>query len=250
MKEKDFQELLQAWVAGELNPDEASVFIQAAKNNKEEWNELLFSQGIGTVLKNKEMFEVGDILRNLSKEEGLPDIQNVPQKRIFKGFTLFVGVLLLSCMGIFAVGSYQGWWLSPEDRLVHTYLSPMENVIFTKDSREVFDQLRLGMDAYDKRNYEEAIPSLKWYFDQSADPNGALFLGVSYLMTDEPTNAIPLLRFAATRLEGILTEPAQWYLALALLKQHNYEEAIPLLQTLRTGSLYHTPSAEILEKIQ
>ena len=88
-----------------------------------------------------------------------------------------------------------------------------------------------GMKYYQEKNYEQAIQKLAVFVKRKkAEPYGHFYLGVSYLLTNEPKKVIKHLNLATELCEKqgkeILLEKCHWYLGNAYLKNNDIDKAM------------------------
>ena len=123
-----------------------------------------------------------------------------------------------------------------EQQRLFSVLVPFDNIIgFAADDPST---AAAGMRAYDKQDYATAIQYLSTAVQESPDdPSIQMYLGVSYLLQNDPARGEPLLR-PLTQSNELVSVPARWYLALCLLQQGKKAAAQPLLDALRTDTVY------------
>ena len=120
--------------------------------------------------------------------------------------------------------------------LSKTYLQPMGNI----EGFSANDQTQAGkgMQAYDNKNYKEAITLLNAAVKQkTTDKMLSLYLAISYLMEGKNTESEALLQ-ELIKNSDLETTPAKWYLALSLLQHGQKNEAKALLQSLESDTTY------------
>ncbi len=107
---------------------------------------------------------------------------------------------------------------------------------------------RLGMESYRAANYAAAIDQLSQADPKS--PDVQLFLGISYLMRDQPDAALSHLRATLQLGDSLDIEPAHFYLAKAFLKRHDAASAKAELDAvIALHGDYEKQAHEILSKI-
>lgn len=250
MENFELQEKLRALAAGELNQEETAALRQEAARLPEVAEELYFSQKLTQALQHKDLLEVNGIIGGILASEGLPPTASTAKGWGWGGFLL--GLLFLGAVstGIYLVGNQIHWWQNPEEKLVQEFLQPMENVLFTEQTGMAADDLRLGMDAYDQKDYRTAISRLEKYYTRTKDANAGLFLSISYLLQQQHSSALPILQNIIPKLEGPAQEAAQWYLALTHLQTQEVKTAIEILKTIPTAGLYGALANELLQELK
>lgn len=250
MENFELQEKLRALAAGELAQEEKMELQQAAAQSPELVEELHFSQKLTQALQHKDLLEVNGIIGGIIALEGLPPTAPTGKGWSWSGFLLSLLTLSVLSTGIYFVGNQLHWWQSKEEKLVQGFLQPMENVLFTELTGMAADDLRLGMDAYDRKDYGTAIVRLKKYYNRTKDANVGLFLSISYLLQKQADEALPILNELHSKLEGPAQEAAQWYRAMAYLQVGDTQTAKTILQTIPQEGLYGAAVSELLEQLQ
>lgn len=248
MKNFEIEEKLKDLASGELSSQERTQLLEEAANSKELEQEVLFSQKLSMALRHKELLEVNNILKATMLNEPLPE-PAVGNRNIW---ALMIGFMIVSTLsiGIYAVGNQQNWWQSQEQRLFSQYFQPMENIIFMEGSDSfISDNLKQGMEAYDSKNYKDAIKKLNAYYELTKDANGGLFLGVSYLLDNQIELAISTLNKVIPNLEAVGQEAANWYLSLAYLKNGDKVMCKKILEEMPNNSLYEAEKESLLKKL-
>ncbi len=77
------------------------------------------------------------------------------------------------------------------------------------------------------------------------------FLGLSHLANQQPTVAIPLLQKALAAPSPLLRQKAEWFLALAYVKNNQTEKALPTLKRISTDKAhpFQSLAQRVLQKI-
>jgi hypothetical protein len=245
------QEQIRAWAVGELPVAESKQLHKEAQNSPELREEMHFSRKLNQVLQNRDMMEVGAILASIAATEPLPAPSDPPAGSSSAGSWL-LGTILVAvlALGGFFMGRQQGWWFPTPAHLASNYLQPMENVINTKESGMTVDDLRLGMEAYDRQDYPKAIERLSRFYQKGQDPNAGLFLGVAYLLENQAVKALPILNNAASKTQGPEQEAARWYLALAQLQTGANEQALGTLKLIPVDGLFGPRVQKLLQDLE
>jgi hypothetical protein len=117
------------------------------------------------------------------------------------------------------------------------------------DNRTLMDT---AMKKYDEKDYGGAINSFDKVLLSDAGNYDALFYsGVSYLSVDKPDKAIFDLDKVLNKKDGKYYQDAQWYKALALIKQKENKKAKALLnEIVSTGGKYKTQAEDTLKQLE
>ncbi|MEL7005742.1 MAG: hypothetical protein AAFN93_23890 [Bacteroidota bacterium] len=109
--------------------------------------------------------------------------------------------------------------------------------------------LSIGMHLYDSKNYDSAIFHLNRV---KGDPIGQLYLGICYLAINNTKEANGIFEHIIVGKESsILSEYANWFLALSYLKENNYPAAEEKLNIIieESSSEYYHNALQLLEAI-
>ncbi len=249
MKNFEIEEKLQSLASGELSPQEREELLSAAAQSKDILDEVVFSQKLATATKHKELLEVNRILQAAMAEEPLKQLETTNNRGIWM---LMFGLIIVGALsfGVYTIGQQQQWWQTQELRLFNEFVQPMENVIFMDQSDSfVADNLKQGMESYDKQDYKDAIKKLSAYYGLTKDANAGLFLGISYLLDNQAEQSIAMLESTLPKLENVSQEAGNWYLALAYLKVGDKVNCKRVLERLPANGLYSQQKEALLRKI-
>jgi tetratricopeptide (TPR) repeat protein len=119
-------------------------------------------------------------------------------------------------------------------------------------ARAATERFQEGMERYIQRDYEGAVGPLGEAIRLDANLQPALFyLGISYLMTDQPDEAVAQLSKLTSAQANPYTEESHWYLAKAYLKKRDLGSAQKELEAVVTLNGPHLAEArQALEMIR
>ncbi|MEZ0612053.1 hypothetical protein ACAW74_26320 [Fibrella sp. WM1] len=112
-------------------------------------------------------------------------------------------------------------------------------------------QLLTAIEAYKTGRYDAVIDQLAIPAqDRQTEPYRHYFLGLTYLAKQQPAAAIAPLQEAVGTSTGALRQKADWFLALAYLKNEQPELASPILNriSLDTAHPYHTLAEQLTQQ--
>ena len=120
---------------------------------------------------------------------------------------------------------------------------------FAVDNRSGLDT---AMKKYEEKDYGGAITSYDGVLASDSNNYDALFYsGVSYLSLDKPDKAIVDLDKVLKMKDGKYYEAAQWYKALALIKQNDDKEAKKLLrEIISNGGTYKSQANDTFNQLK
>lgn len=104
-----------------------------------------------------------------------------------------------------------------------------------------------GIRAYEQGDVAAAIPNLKKATElDSANPDAWLYLGISYYVKKDAAHALPVLRKAVELNQDNMLAHGQWYLAQTYLLSDDPANALSLLDELGTRGGPHAQEAAAL----
>lgn len=248
----DFQSKLRALVSGELPTEDRAALMETLQQSTAATDEAVFSQKLVYALKHQDLLAANAFIGAVIAQEEATDplLSGAPKSKPKWRFWL-LSLTLAALLGVAFYGAVVAGWLdfSTTSRLANEYLTPLENVLITTDSRNTFAELDQGMAAYDQQNYKLAIALLGSYYRRTADVNAGLFLGVSHLMSGNAPAAAAVLETCAAQADYPALEAIQWYWALAYLKEGQTDRARNLLNSIPADGIYGAQALQLLNEL-
>lgn len=242
------QNNIRDYFSGELSKADAKALLQRGASSKELADDIQFSRKLVQALTYEEQLGVAAIIAGVVQAPPVAPPSAAGGWRWFQWSLAFVAVVGIALGGYF-IGQQQHWWDTAAQKLAQPYLQPLENVLFTEQTAESARPLQRGMKAYDQGDYTAAIRLLEPYFEKRKDANAGLFLGVSYQLAGQPTEAIRVLGVVAEQLPPPADEAALWHLALAHLQNNDPDWARITLRRLPDTGLYGAQKQELMTQL-
>jgi len=168
--------------------------------------------------------------------------KSVSVKKILRyGMAIVAGIFLVVAI----VKIYQFLQLSTDGlyrEVFVNYQLPLTNDTSLSDRAKIEDMYR-------KKNFKAIIAEAKR--PRVPDDKTFLLIGISYLETNDPFNAIATFR--QIKPTGDYKQEAQYYLSLAYLRNNDYDQALGLMQQIKNNKShgYHEHfSSSFLDKIR
>jgi predicted negative regulator of RcsB-dependent stress response len=234
----DKEKILAQYIDGELSP-EAHLEVKNKLEKDIEWQEA--TEKLLMAMQSVRYFgmvqEVAAVHQQMMQEGSLPKIESkiktLSIKRAIRITTAVAASLLLVFAGI---KGYQFYQLSPDKVYNENFVSYQLPVTRGSNDEKSFEI----KEAYQAQNYKDVI---KWGRKYKAKVVEESFLiGLSYLQSNDPFSAITSLQpIVKTDTKALLKQDAEFYLALAYLKNKDYDKAIDLMQKIKadTSHPYH-----------
>lgn len=215
--------LFDQYLANELSPEEKENFEQQLSNDQELADSFDIFKDLNSHLKNKfgnenELIDFKKNLKSISKAHFKTKKSKVVS---FKPWQYAIAASVALLFGLFF---FQNINPNFED-----YNNP-ENAYFTERGN-ANENLKLAQDAFNAKNYKEAISYFETILTENKSPEVQYFYAVSLLENNQfqkaETNLIALKSGTS-----IYKNKAIWYLALSKLKQKEYESCKNILLTI------------------
>ena len=163
---------------------------------------------------------------------------------------------VLSIAASFLVLAVAGWWVvntgqSTDPNALYSEYAEAYNVSLTVRGSNEMAGFQQAQTAYQKGDYATAFTKFQALAQQ--DPGAAQFsfyAGVSALLNEEATLAIPLFKTLLAQPDHLFVEQARWYLALAYLQEDDTASAKTYLSEIKTGAFKAEEAKELLSKIE
>lgn len=168
-------------------------------------------------------------------------------------FGVIAGMCLLSPMG--SKGLFESNFLAQEDDMSQSIDMGLSTrgANTPKETVEALKKVRKGFDYYNNKQYKEATEIFEAHIANDADKYDAkgikFYLGVCYLSTERGADAQRVFEELLQLEKFNRREDAQWYLALAHVKNKNKDAAKTVLAQLAQGGKYKIQAAEMAAKL-
>lgn len=243
-------ELLEQYLAGNLDEDQKIEVAQRLKGDPEfkaAYEELkTLTQGIRYHKSLELLGQLRDTEKTFTKQAAKRQAEIVkmqPWKRIITLAAVLAGIIL---------GAYLLYIATKTDATdTSLYASYFEAPSApegpaTRGKPQVYND---AYNSYKKGDHGSAINQFEEYLSLQSDPDAAFFLAISYLVEEQPREAIKVLE--DIRAEGFeYSDDAKWYLALAYIKTGQRAKAVPILDQLsNSSSKYAGKASEVLDEL-
>lgn len=241
-------ERLISYIDGDMSDAEKNILqqqLQADKAMQQELDNLLLATD---VVKNYGLSNrVADIHKKMMKEMAAASTQPKAIVRSLSKRLMKYAAVIILLIGLFGV--YQYFTVS-SDKLYNEQYSAYAFTTFRgNESLPAIEQ------AYAEKKYDEVIAAFKQQTDASVKEN--FVAGQAYLAKVNYAEAINCFKTVLTKNSnthtGLLTDDAEYYLALSYLKNNNPAEALPLFKKIHNNKEHfynNKVSAWFLKKLQ
>lgn len=240
-------ELIKKYLANELSPQERNAFEQEMENDP------FLMESIDGWSMHQEALTMSD-LNTLENKLNTKIDSKITQPGKGKVISLnFFRYAAAACIiGVLGLVSWRLVFVQKnmdEQAIYASYFKPLTNPDATVRGENDSTEASQAIQAYEKEDYFEAIKYYEKLVANNPDNvKNNLFLGISFLATNQPKKAIDVLN-KITASEQFHFD-IQWYLALAYLKNKEIQQAQTTLTNLTKEENYYQKEAqEILDKL-
>ena len=240
-------ELIKKYLANELSPEKRNAFEQEMENDPFLMEAI---EGLSINDEQLTMSKLNAIEYDLHAK--IDSKMNEPRKGKVISMSFFRYAAAACIIGIIGFASYKMIFVSKqldEQAIYASYFKPLTNPDATVRGENGATDESQAIQAYEKEDYFEAVNAYQKLVANNPDNvKNNLFLGISYLGTNQPKKAIDVLNKITTSEEFHFD--IQWYLALAYIKNKEIQNAQTTLSNLSKEENYYQKEAqEILDKL-
>ncbi|QCK15761.1 tetratricopeptide repeat protein [Mangrovivirga cuniculi] len=238
--------LIEAYFEDRLTPDEKKEFEQRRLEDFDFQKKVEDYLSIFRSIKESEKEDFQNKLKDWDDEIG-----SKSKTTKFPAYMKYAAIIILLIIpiGLWQLGYFSND-LSTNEAYI-TYYSPYEDVITQRNGDQVSLFLE-GMEEYNNKNYEKAIEILSSFTAENPQSDMAkIYLGISYLETDENNAAISIFSDLKSNANGLPKELSHWYLAMAYLKTDNIVEAKNLLNSIsESDHIFSGKADKLLSRLE
>jgi len=218
------------FLSGDMDPTDRVAFLQRLKTDAKLKREVEHSRRIKNITDEKTRAFSGKVRQVIHKNR-----KNNSSRILWVAAS--VAALMVALVYVWPTTP------TPLPQLANEYLAPYPDIVASRSTEVVI----VNLTAYNQGQYELAAQVLKKQWEDNQMPLVGLYLVVSYLHLDKPSEALQVLAQASAK-ESAFGEDMRWYKSLALMKANKREEAEQILQAMvQTNTSYAEQAQEILE---
>ncbi len=175
-------------------------------------------------------------LKNIAKENGS---KKKSKTVLFKPWYFMVAASIALFFGLLYINQPIAKY---EDYNQHENINMVER-------GDVIKSLKLAQDAFNSKNYKEAITHFEVVLKEYPRPEVKYFYAISLLEDNRFVDSETILKELSTG-KTVYNNTATWYLALSKLKQQKPEECIKILKTIPTDYEDYDQVLKLLKEAQ
>ena len=239
-------DLLEKYIDGNISSKDKELVEQLIESDLTWKNEYILRMDVNKAIGEKEIMQLRyklGVIHDAEFPNSKGKVRNLFEK---KWHLAAASITILVILGSFLLKNLG----SPQPEQLFKKYYNTENAVFTtrsNDSNENID-LKIGLQHFQKRNYKQAISSLKNNPDNLV---AEYYLGISYIETEQFLKASEAFNVILKKEINLFTEQAEWYKALCLLKLNDINTAKHLFTSIHnSNSIYNKNAEEILIKLK
>ena len=215
--------IIDKFLRGEANDEEQKALF----NDADLKDELQFKKDLQSALGNES--------RQLMKDKLIQLDQKIVARQSMNKFFIIIGILLFIVIGSLVIwnntqSNSTEFNTKTAEEVFAANFEPYPNIIapIVKGDNEVTEREK-AFQLYEQGDYETALPLLNELAFEKEDTI-ALFYHANILLTqNKTTEAISQLKTVTQFNQSAFSQPAEWYLALAFVKNNQIDEAKKLV---------------------
>lgn len=234
------QELIENYFLGRLSEKEKQTFNDLLLTDLAFKESFMLQENLQKVIEVEEDENFKAMLEGFENE-----LQ--PKSKNYTKWLVAASVLVLFGLSYFALFQEN----STNEDLFAQNFEPYRNVIQPIERSKISEDIKTKAFAfYEKGEYQDAILLFSELQKTEKENYFIFYKANSYLAIKNTSEAIPLLK-KYLEIQGQFKDKAQWYLALAFLKEKNTNEAEKILHTIiRLKTYNHEKASLILNELK
>ncbi len=243
----DPTEIIERYLEGELKPEEKTAFENRLRTEATLVEEVALHQHLRKGIQSDGRTRMLDMLAGADRKMPAyhPPAQVIPfGEATRRRFYQIAAAVILLLIPLYLVLDYN----RKPSKLFTAYFTPYQSVTVASG-----DPLAQAMQEYQQQNYAQALPILEKMLSQDGNQDTTLFYqGNSSLALGKTDEAIASFARITASPGNPFYHEAQWYLALAYLKEKQTSAARNQLQAITADNShpYYNRAAELLQKLK
>jgi len=247
-KKPKYSQLIERFIAGEMNEDELRWFGKELQTNAELSAELKLDKDLDNILFDEDVVEFRRKLIgvfNESKQQEAPRIVRMQPRRWQLAAAAAIAVLVIAGGAILLTRqrSYTA------EKLFSMYYDSNRTIELTRSGNANIVEAILK---FQQKDYQGASLLFAEILDKDSSNIAVWFYnGISYIETNRIDDAVKAFRYIVENKNNLYVEHAEWYLGLCYLKNEQIDFAVEQFRKIASDqNNYHCKEAsKILEKL-
>jgi len=238
-------QLIDDYLTGNLNDRDRITFEERLKHDHVFRKEFEFQKNIEVVLADKQKNKLFDTIQNVEKQY----FKKEEPARVELQHYLPYAAMVVCILGLLVIALYITNKPTP-NQLFSEYYKPYETYTTTRSTKnQTVNTFEDGLRWYDLKQFDKAITVFNQLETKDPVPAVSFYSAICNLELNNHQKAIQQLTQVANQKNNFNMQ-ANWFLAMAYLKNNEPTKAKPLLEalTLRPGR-YKTQASKILRKL-
>lgn len=249
--------MIERYLDGTLNDTERQAVEERAGHDSDFHELIRLHREVNDSIRDEDLFALRDLIRKVNAEYlDTPGKDLQTQEKwhhpILSGVVFRIAALLIFAATAGVVLKLTLFKGTSSEKLYHRYYSVYESDVVVRSAKEEITGLTKAIRYYDLGKYAEALINLDDIIRRDRyDYLALLYRGLTCMETGNTDCAVKSFREIPDNWGSPFSEHRNWYLALALLKINNTEEAKDILQRIIAGKGYYSKHAhQIIKKLK
>ncbi|MDW3210928.1 MAG: hypothetical protein R8N23_13720 [Reichenbachiella sp.] len=236
-------ELIEKYLDNSLSHEERTQLEKRIEQSDEFERQIKYAELAISDIKSEQEKRVKKELLEIFEDSK----KGIEEKTKLRKFSLLAAVISLILCSIFVLDRDSG---NIHQTLFMEYYDEYPARPIFRDLNQK-DKLSKAIQAYERGQYQGALPFLLEQFSRESDHNLAIYIGNCFLAQDDMDEAIKFFKLAEQSPQADIRANAKWYLALSYLKSAKTDDCKKVLTgIIDQKQLYFKEAQELLNKIE
>jgi hypothetical protein len=244
-KQQEHIELIEAYLAGELQGEKLQSFEDQLSNDTELAQEVALHQELQAALADQETIDLENSLLEIRQElDEETEKATVVPLRSSSRWLIAASILVLIAAAAYLL------WPGQEQNLYADFFEPYPNYLTTRTDNQN-TTLGAAINAYQNQDYTTALGHFQELLAEDDERTDIRFyMGICQSELDQAEAALSSFEEVITQSDNTYAGPAKWYKALTHLKINQPEQAKSLLnQIISSNGDFSTEARDLLNEI-
>ncbi len=245
-------EEIEGYLYNELTEPEMAAFEAELAENKELYAEIDLIKNIDKALKENDIMQLRNNLRNISDENIKEKLAERSIALKFRPKRLVLSIVAASIILLMGLTTLLSRY-SNEENIYQKFYAKYETTGISRSSNAIADQtLTLALQKFNSEDYESALNLLNEVISKDQNNSvGHFYSGVSLQELGKYQNAIKEYQEVVNDKDNLFVEQAQWYIGLCYLQTNENKKAIIQFKKIaNTQGFYQQRASAILRKMK
>ena len=251
-KMSKYDEFIQPFLDGELSREELDWFSKELESNAVLAEDIRLYREVENAIREQDVMDLRDQLDVIHNSLGDPSREPVRQNRYRKvlSYAAIASLAIFISLGVLLKVQHNKL---TNDQIFEKHYEPYEVTMIYRSAESDYQKLlSQAMTRYEAREYEAAIGLFEQILtDDPADMASSLYSGISYMETEQYSQADKKFRKIIDHNDNLFMEQAEWYLGFCYLHTGQNLEARGHFKEISDGDgSYNKKAKKIMRSIK